>query len=70
MEEFPFSLFPEAIVAIARFPQGWISSVTSGRMDNAVVMEGMISSRPVVSMMELGIEMAGARWKVDLGPLV
>ena len=42
----------------------------SGRMDNVVGMVGTTSFRPVVSMMELGIEMAGARWKVDLGPLV
>ena len=28
----------------------------SGKMDKAVVMVGMSSSRPVVSMMELGVE--------------
>ena len=31
--------------------------MTSVRMDKAVVMVGMISSRPVVSMLELGVEM-------------
>ena len=49
--------FPEAIVAIPKFPHGWISSVTSGRIDKAVVMVGMISSRFVVLMVELGVEM-------------
>ena len=57
MEEFNFALFPEAIVAIARFPKGWVSSVTSGRIDKAVVMVGMISSNFVVSILELGVEM-------------
>ena len=57
MEKFHFALFPEAIVAIAKFPHGWISSVASGRMDKAVVMVGMISSRFVLSMVELGVEM-------------
>ena len=54
---FTLPYFPEAIVAIARLPQGWISSMTSGRINKAVVMVGMILSRLVVSMMELGIEM-------------
>ena len=49
--------FPEAIVAIAKFPHGWISSVTFGRIDKVAVMVGMILSRFVVSMVKLGVEM-------------
>jgi len=66
VKAFHFTLFPEAIVTIAWFLQGWINSVTYGRMDNVVVVVGMISSRPVLLMVELGVAM---NWsQVEGGP--
>ena len=68
---FYFALFPKAIVAIAKFLHGWISSVMSGRIYKAVVMVGMILSRFVVSMVELGVEMDWSpRWMVGLGHFI
>ena len=56
-KNFTLPFFPDAMVAIARFPQGWISSVISGRIDRAVEMVGMISSIFWVSIGRLGMLM-------------
>ena len=64
---FTLPFFPDAMVAIARFPQGWISSVMSGRIDRAVVMVGMISSIFWVSIGRLGIEMDWSQFEGGSG---
>jgi len=55
------------MVAIARFPQGWISSVMSGRIDRAVVMVGMILSLFWVLIGRLGIEMDWSQFEGGSG---
>ena len=54
-KNFTLTFFPDDMVAIARFPQGWIRSVMSGRIDRVVTMVDMISSMFWVG--RLGIEM-------------